>query len=90
MNVEERISKIQAYIDAIELLYHHPLTTGEQKSQALTYWGFAKMIKELFELHLTEPSTKTQEEINEEKKREETVDWMTRWLEDQTKDLEKP
>jgi hypothetical protein len=86
MNLEERISKIQTYIDDIELLYHHPLTTGTQKSQALTYWGFAKLIKELFELQLT---TKIQQDINKEKEREETVDWMTRWLKDQTKDLEK-
>jgi hypothetical protein len=51
------------------------------------------MIKELFELHLTthiqedieEFSTKTQEQIDKEKEREETVDWMTRWLKDQAR-----
>ena len=32
----------------------------------------------------------TQEEIKKEKEKEETVDWMTRWLKDQAKDLERP
>jgi hypothetical protein len=63
--------------------------TEERKTQYVTYWGFAKIIKELFELHITEPVSKTQEEIDREKLKEETVDWMERWLKDQAKELEK-
>jgi hypothetical protein len=87
--VEERISKAQEYIDGMKLLYDFA-TTGEQKSQALTYWGFATMIKKSFELHLTthiqedikEFSIKTQEQIAKEREREKTTDWMTHWLKD--------
>jgi hypothetical protein len=50
----------------------------------------ARLIKELFELHLTKSVAMTQEEIKKEKEKEETVDWMTRWLKDQAKDLERP
>jgi cob(I)alamin adenosyltransferase len=63
--------------------------TEERKTQYVTYGGFAKIIKELFELHITEPVSKTQEEIDREKLKEETVDWMERWLKDQAKELEK-
>jgi cob(I)alamin adenosyltransferase len=63
--------------------------TEERKTQYVTYWGFAKIIKELFELHITEPVSKTQEEIDREKLKEERVDWMERWLKDQAKELEK-
>jgi cob(I)alamin adenosyltransferase len=63
--------------------------TEERKTQYVTYWGFAKIIKGLFELHITEPVSKTQEEIDREKLKEETVDWMERWLKDQAKELEK-
>lgn len=66
-----------------------PALTEERKTQYMTYWGFAKIIKELFELHITEPVSKTQEEIDREKLKEETVDWMERWLKDQAKELEK-
>jgi hypothetical protein len=47
------------------------------------------LIKELYELHIVKPIEQTQEEINKEKQREETVDWMTRWLKDQAEVLEK-
>ncbi len=87
--IRKRVTDLQEYIDAVKLMYHSA-TNEEKKSRALAYWGFALMIKELFELQLPKPSTKTQEEIKKEKEKEETMDWIMRSLKDQAKDLERP
>jgi hypothetical protein len=89
MKIEERISKIQEYIDEMAKII--PLVPDEsRRSDFIAYRGFAMLIKELYELHLPEAVARTPEELKKEKEREETVDWMTRWLQDQSKGLEKP
>jgi hypothetical protein len=86
--IRKRISEAEEYIRFMEIAIA-AAQTEEKRTQCRTYWGFAKIVKELFEHHLTEPVSKTQEQIAQEKRKEETVDWMARWLKDQAKDLEK-
>jgi len=70
LDIEKRIADIQEYINGMKTLSDAALS-AEQKAKFTTYWGFAMMLRELFELHLPE---KTQEEIEKEKQRAETVD----------------
>jgi hypothetical protein len=65
--IRKRIADIQEYIDNMAIL-SAAAPTEEIKSRSLNYWGFAMMIKELFELHLTKSVAMTQEEINKERR----------------------
>jgi hypothetical protein len=48
--------------------------------------GFAMLIKELFENQsLLKDVTQTEKEVKKETEREQTVDWMTRWLQEQSR-----
>jgi hypothetical protein len=45
--------------------------------------------KELFENQLQSLPIKTEQEVKKEKEREQTVDWMTKWFQQQSRDLER-
>ena len=87
--LENRISELQNYINLLD----KTLTSQYndlRKAQLRTYRGFALLIKELFENQKQSLSENgiIKEDDKNEKVRDETVDWMTKWLQEQANDLE--
>jgi hypothetical protein len=90
MNIEERIFKLQSFIDEISSLIVQHGEYHAIQGNLFLYRGFAIMIKELYELRLPQSTVETQQHIDKEKERDQFIDWMIRDLKDKARDVAKP